>query len=154
MTLVKLNPYRNLANLTSNMDSFFNNFGYENDSESVWAPRLDIVETEKHYEVVAELPGVDKNDINIKGNIFIETGNIYIKVEDGMLVLSGEKKSEHEEKEGEYVYTERRYGKFERSFRLPKEVKADEIKARYENGVLNVNIPKSEKAQPKQISIN
>ena len=141
MTLVKLNPYRNLANLTSNMDSFFNNFGYENDSESVWAPRLDIVETEKHYEVVAELPGVDKNDI-------------YIKVEDGMLVLSGEKKSEHEEKEGEYVYTERRYGKFERSFRLPKEVKADEIKARYENGVLNVNIPKSEKAQPKQISIN
>ena len=141
MTLVKLNPYRSLAHLTSNMDSFFNNYGYENDSESVWSPRLDIVETEKHYEVVAELPGVDKKDINIK-------------VEDGMLVLSGEKKSEHEEKEGEYVYTERRYGKFERSFRLPKEVKADEIKARYENGVLNVNIPKSEKAQPKQISIN
>lgn len=141
MTLVRWNPLRTLNTLPSELDRFFGDFGLNyNDSDSVWRPTVDLSETEENYEVKAEIPGMDKKDIKVE-------------VHDHVLTLSGEKKHEEKVDGKNYHRIERSYGKFERSFRLPKEVKAEEIKAKYENGVLIVDIPKVEEAKPKEISV-
>ena len=141
MTLVKYNPYRGFANLSETVDRFFNGYPSNDDeSLSTWTPLVDISEAEDHYEVVVEVPGLDKNDITLS-------------FEDQVLTLKGEKKAIHEDKKRNYHRVERFYGKFERSFRLPQSVKTNEIKAKYENGVLTVTIPKSEEAKPREITI-
>ncbi|MBN2103136.1 Hsp20/alpha crystallin family protein [bacterium] len=140
--LVRLNPNRQLVSLPEEIDRFFNHWGFDfENSDSVWQPTVDIAESENNYELIAEIPGLSKNDI-------------HIALEDGYLKLSGERKQEKETKNKNYHRTERVYGKFERSFRLPKEVNAEAIKADYKNGVLKIEIPKTEKAQPKQIAIS
>lgn len=93
-----------------------------------WNPRVDVVRENGHYKVTAEFPGVDKDDI-------------HVDVKDGYLTLRGEKKRERsEEKEG-YNYSERFYGSFQRSFRLPQEAEVDAIEAKLENGVLTLTVP-------------
>ncbi|MBN2029721.1 Hsp20/alpha crystallin family protein [bacterium] len=140
--LVRLNPERRLVSLPSEIDRFFSNWGFDQgNSDSVWSPSVDVVESEKNYEVVAEVPGLKKDDIRIS-------------IEDGYLTLSGERKKEEESKDKNYHRIERSYGKFERSFRLPKEVDTESIKAQYKNGVLKVEIPKTEKVLPKEITIS
>ncbi len=141
MTLTRLNPYRNLVSLPNNLDEFFNGFGFENTGGSVWRPNVDVSENVKNYKLLAELPGMKKEDVKIT-------------VENGYLTLSGERKHEAEKEEQNIHISERVYGKFERSFKLPEEVKADGIKAKYEDGVLKVEIPKSEKAKPKEIAVS
>ena len=136
------NPNRRLVSLPNEINRFFNNWGFDPEhSDSVWCPTVDVVESEKNYEIVAEVPGLKKDEI-------------HIAVEDGYLILSGEKKQENESKDKNYHRIERSYGKFERSFLLPKEVNAEAIKANYKNGILRVEIPKTEKALPKQIAIS
>ena len=123
-------------------DRFFNSFGLDfNTTDSVWSPSVDISETENHYEVKAEVPGLKKEDIKLA-------------VEDNVLTLSGEKKTEKETDKKNYHRLERAYGRFERSFRLPKQVNVENIKASYKNGVLTVNIPKSEAVKPKEIAVS
>ena len=140
--LVKWNPNRRLVSLPNEIDRFFNNWGFDlENSDSVWYPNVDIAESEKNYELVAEVPGLSKKDI-------------HISVEEGTLTLSGERKQENETEGKNYHRNERVYGRFERSFRLPKEVNAEAIKANYSNGVLKIEIPKTEKALPKQIAIS
>ncbi|MFC1569664.1 Hsp20/alpha crystallin family protein [bacterium] len=140
--LVKLNSNQGLVSLPNEIDRFFSNWGLDQaNSDSVWHPTVDIAESENNYEVIAEVPGLSKKDI-------------HIAVEDGYLTLSGERKQENASENKNYHRTERVYGKFERSFRLPKEVNAEAIKANYANGVLKIEIPKTEKALPKQIAIN
>ncbi len=142
MSLIRWNPYRNLVSLPREIDRFFNDFGLDVwNTDTVWIPAVDITETEDGYEVKAEIPGMKKDEIKIN-------------YEDDMLTLSGERNHEKEEKNKNYHRIERRYGKFQRSFYLPKHVKADGIKANYKNGVLTVNIPKSEEAKPKEIAIS
>ncbi len=143
MTLIRHNPYRNLMTLPGDFDEFFRGFNYSetHDTDCVWRPNVDIVENEKEYELYAELPGIKKEDLNIK-------------VEKGHLILSGEKKSENENKEKNLYHSERIYGKFQRSFRLSDEVKSDAIKAKFADGVLRIEIPKAEKEKPKEISIS
>ncbi len=97
------------------------------------APSVDIVEKDKAYEVTAELPGMDET-------------NIDVKIANGMLTISGEKKDEHEEKKKNYYLSERRYGSFQRSFRVPDGVEADKIAAEFKQGVLTVTLPKSAEA--------
>lgn len=139
MTLVKYRPFRSLLSFDDEMRKFFNLGDYE--SDTVWSPNVDIIDNEDSYELKAELPGLKKKDINIS-------------VEDGVLKLSGDKKVEDEKKEKNYHLRESYYGKFERSFRLPRDVEHDKIKAEFNDGVLDVHIPKSEKAKPKQISVS
>jgi HSP20 family protein len=140
--LTKWYPNRNLVSLPEEIDRFFNNWGLDSkDCDCVWAPSVDVAESEKQYEIVAEVPGLKKEDIKIS-------------FENGLLTLSGERKQETGEKERNYHRIERSYGKFERSFRLPEEVDSEAIKANYKNGVLKLEIPKTEKALPKQIAIN
>ncbi|MBN1783209.1 Hsp20/alpha crystallin family protein [bacterium] len=140
--LTRWNPNRRLVSLPNEIDRFFSNWGYNaENTDCVWAPTVDVVESDKNFELVADVPGLKKEDI-------------HIAIEDGYLTLSGEKKQEKEEDGKNYHRVERSYGKFERSFRLPKEVDAEAIKANYKNGVLRVEIPKTEKVQPKQIAIS
>ena len=141
MTLMRWNPYRNLVSLPNDLDDFFRGFGFENTGGSVWRPNVDVSENETSYELLAELPGMKKEDVKIT-------------VENGYLTLSGERKYEDEKKDKNVHIRERAYGKFERSFKLPEEVKSESIKAKYENGVLRIEIPKAEKVKPKEIAVN
>ncbi|WP_036280425.1 Hsp20/alpha crystallin family protein [Methylocystis sp. ATCC 49242] len=105
-------------------------------------PPVDFVERDNEYELTAELPGMDQKDVEAK-------------VVNGALVIHGEKKVEREEKNEGYFFSERRYGSFKRSFRLPDGVDAEKIKATFEKGVLKVTLPKSAemKQQEKKIEI-
>ena len=96
-------------------------------------PALEMTETKKAYKVTAELPGMDAKDIDIS-------------VEDGMLRIAGEKKTEREEDEKGYRLSERSYGSFERLVRLPAAAEADKIKAKYRHGVLTITMPKDGEA--------
>jgi HSP20 family protein len=142
MTLIRCNPYRHLASLPLDVDTIFDpsRFGLGLNPETEWSPSVDVVETEEGYEVKAEVPGIRKEDIRIS-------------FEGGLLTLKGEKMRESEEKVKNTHRVERAFGRFERSFRLPDGIKADAIKAKYDNGVLTIFIPKVEEAKPKEIAV-
>lgn len=105
-----------------------------------WSPALDASEDKDKYVVSLEIPGLKKEDINVV-------------VHDGVLTVSGERKSEKNVKEGVVHRTERYYGKFSRSVSLPSAVKADQVSASYKDGVLTVEVPKADEAKPKSIEI-
>ena len=113
-------------------------FGFEPPwrREAVWeaAPAVDIAESEKGYEITAELPGMDEQ-------------NVEVKVANGNLTIKGEKREEKEEKKKDYFLHERHFGSFERSFQLPEGVDADKIEANFKKGVLTVTLPKKLEAQ-------
>ena len=96
-------------------------------------PSIDVRETETEFVVEAELPGMDEKDVSVILN-------------NGVLTLKGEKKSEREEKKDDYHLTERSYGSFQRSFQVAKTIDADKVKAGFENGVLKVTLPKRPEA--------
>jgi HSP20 family protein len=106
------------------------------------APAVDFVERDNEFEMTAELPGLDQNDVEVK-------------LANGSLVISGEKKMEREEKDQGMFFSERRYGSFKRSFRLPENVDPEKISATFEKGVLKVTAPKTAQvpAQEKKIEI-
>ena len=106
-----------------------------------WAPSVDISETDDNFEVRAELPGVAKDDL-------------HVSVKDNLLTLSGEKRQENVDDIQNYRRAERRYGSFQRRFTLPAEVKTDDIKAEYTDGVLTLSIPKPEAVKPTEIPIS
>jgi HSP20 family protein len=103
------------------------------ETRGAYAPRIDIKETEKGFEVAAEMPGMDREDIDVS-------------VHKGVLTLSGEKKVEKEEKVMNYHHVERSYGCFSRDIRLPDTVETDKVEATYKNGVLRVFMPKTQEA--------
>jgi HSP20 family protein len=104
------------------------------------APAVDIVDTDKAYEITAELPGMDES-------------NIDVKFSDGTLTIKGEKRDDKEEKKKGHYLSERRYGAFQRSFGVPDEVDADKIEANFKNGVLTVTLPKTSQAQKSEKKI-
>jgi HSP20 family protein len=97
-------------------------------------PAVDVVESEKGYEITADLPGMEEKDIEIK-------------VTDGILTMKGERQEEKEEKKKDYYLQERSFGSFQRSFELPESVDADKIEASFRKGVLTVKLPKKAEAQ-------
>jgi HSP20 family protein len=105
-----------------------------------WEPPLDVEETDKEVLVRAEIPGVKADDLELA-------------IQNGSLVISGEKKESEERKEGGYVYQERRWGSFRREVTLPSAVDADNVKAEYKDGVLHVILQKSQEALPKKIKV-
>ena len=106
----------------------------------VSAPVVDVVEKEREYQVSAELPGLEEKDVEVS-------------VADDMLTIKGEKKEEKEEKAKNYYLSERRYGAFQRSFRLPPGVDSAKIEANFQKGVLTVTLPKTPEAQKKEKKI-
>jgi len=141
MSLVTFNPYRGLASLSNDVERFFRGYDFDPETfDTVWVPSVDVAENEKAYEVKAEIPGMKKEDIKVN-------------FEDGVLTIQGEKKEEIEKKEKNVQISERVYGRFQRSFRLPKQAKTEAIKATYKDGVLTLEIPKAEEAKPAEIAI-
>jgi HSP20 family protein len=100
-------------------------------------PTVDVAETDAGYEITAELPGIDEK-------------NVEVKYADGTLTIKGEKKAEKEEKKENYYLSERSYGSFQRSFRVPDGVEVDKVAASFKNGVLTVTLPKPPEAQKKE----
>ena len=141
MTLVRWKP-RHLTSLPPDIDRFFEDFGFGwKHFDRAWSPSVDLSETDDKYEVAVDLPGMKKDEIQIQ-------------YRDNVLKLSGEKKHEEKTDKKNYHRAERAHGRFERSFRLPKDVKAEYIKASYKDGVLHVEIPKAEEVKPKEIAVS
>lgn len=105
-----------------------------------WRPTCEIEEEEERYTVHAELPGVKQDDV-------------HVRLDDGCLIIEGERQMAREEKKGGRRRTERSYGHFERSFRLPQTIERDKVKAHFEDGVLSVELPKSSKAKQERREI-
>jgi len=105
-----------------------------------WYPSVDVSETDGAFHIHAELPGLKKDDIKVA-------------VHDGVLTLSGQRESKHEETSGKVHRIERSYGSFSRSFALPDNVNAELVEANYQDGILEVDIPKAEIPKPKQIEV-
>jgi HSP20 family protein len=144
MPIVKVDPFREFAAMQDRMQRLFGNV-YLRDEDTgfrgSWAPVVDIFETEQHDLVVrAELPGMTREDIEVT-------------VENGTLVLKGEKKFDPEVKEESYRRIERAYGTFHRSFTLPNTVDPTKVAADYKNGVLTVKLPFREEAKPRTINV-
>ena len=107
---------------------------------TAWAPALDISERKDAYLVTVELPGVEADDLEIT-------------MEDGLLTIQGERLFAHDSSEQQFHRVERRYGAFRRSITLPAQVQAEQIEASFDNGVLQIVVPKMEEATPKRIQI-
>ena len=124
------------------VDSLFNQdlLPSEEVSNRTWMPPVDIQETADSYRLVAELPGLTKEDINIT-------------LENNVLRLSGERKFEKDVKKDGYHRIERTYGTFARAFTLPSQVNQEKVEASFENGLLTIVVPKAEQAKPRKISI-
>jgi len=116
-------------------DSFFEGFGARAGGDGNWlAPAVDIAESDKELVLTAELPGVNEKDVEVT-------------LADDLLTIKGQKKAEHEEKNGSFTYAERRYGSFSRSIRLPFHAGDAEVDAKYDKGVLTIRIPKPAEVQ-------
>lgn len=139
--------FMDLERIQNEMNRLFNlslSRGGERDTwllDRVWGPAVDIYDSKDNVLVKADIPGLSKEDIDVT-------------VDGDTLVIKGEKKQEKEVKEKEYIRTERFYGNFHRAIRLPSEIQADKVEATYKNGVLELVLPKSEKAKPKQIKLD
>lgn len=136
-----------VPNVFSEMDDMVKRMWYgfpfhnlQEDLDVGWSPRLDVSETDTALEVVADLPGMEKKDINVT-------------IEDDLLVIKGERKEEKEEKGKKFHTIERRSGSFYRALRLPVEVESDKIEAAFKEGVLTLKLPKSKKSKKKTAQI-
>lgn len=105
-----------------------------------WAPAIDIYDAGDEIMLLAELPGMSKDDIDIR-------------IENNVFTLTGARKPDPEIEQGRAYRAERAYGTFTRSFTLPTVVDINEVKATYENGILRVRLPKAEQARPRQIQV-
>ena len=134
--LIKPEPF------SSDFNRLFNTFfGPEGDAQSQrWTPAMDLVEADDHFVLKADLPGMDQGDINIE-------------VRDNSLTVSGERKAESTQKERGFYRVERSFGRFSRSLTLPDGVDPDAVKASFDRGVLEVQIPKPEQRKPRRIEI-
>jgi HSP20 family protein len=146
MAIVRWEPLRELSSLQNEMNRLFNTVF---DAPATpgnggtlrrWVPAMDLLETADHFVLRADLPGMTQDDVKIE-------------LEDSTLTVSGERKSEHEDKQEGYYRVERAFGSFSRSLTLPKGIDADAVSANFENGVLEIRVPKPEERKPRRISI-
>ena len=145
MALIRWQPVRELGTIQNEMNRVFNSF-FDTPTPANgttfrrWIPAMDLVETESSYVLKADLPGLSQSDVNIE-------------VDDNVLTVSGERKAEHEDRKAGYYRVERSYGSFRRSLTLPEGVDADAVKATFENGVLEVTVPKPAQQAPRKVQI-
>ena len=144
MTLVKYEPWSMLNQLRREMDNMFQTSAHGEENSAIatsdWVPAVDIKETESAFEIHADIPGVDPDDIEVH-------------MENGMLTIKGERQSESKEEKEGYKRVERQWGSFYRRFSLPDSADAEKINAKSKNGVLEITIPKQEKAPVRKISV-
>jgi HSP20 family protein len=146
MAIVRWEPLREFSTLQNEMNRLFNTVfdtpapGGNGGALRRWLPAMDLIETEDHFVLRADLPGLGEEDVNIE-------------VEDRVLTVSGERKAEHEASKEGYHRVERAFGAFSRSLTLPEGINPDAVQATFERGVLEVRIPKPEERKPRKVSI-
>ena len=140
MAILRWDPFRELTALQNEVNRLMGRFGTEPAERQSWMPSIDVVETKEAIKFKADLAGMKPEDI-------------HLEIEDNVLTISGERRFEEKVEEDKYYRIERRYGSFSRSIALPQGVKTDSIEANYENGVLEVTVPKAEEAKPKRIDV-
>jgi len=147
MALVRWEPVRELSTLQNEMNRLFSSFfdtptgDGGNGGLRRWVPAMDLVETDEHFVLRADLPGLDAGDVSIE-------------VEDNVLTISGERKAEHEAKREGFYRVERASGSFRRSLTLPEGVDLDQIVADFDKGVLEIRVPKPEERKPRKVAIS
>jgi HSP20 family protein len=143
MALVRWDSSREVDSLQSEMNRVFDAFfgtPAGNGRLRRWVPPMDLVEADDHLVLRADLPGLERDDVEIE-------------IKDGVLTVSGERKSEQEDKADGFYRVERAYGSFSRSVSLPDGIDPDQVHAEFKNGVLEVRIPKPEERQPHRVEI-
>jgi HSP20 family protein len=148
MSLVRWDPFRELEEMSTRLNRIFGQSslarttGEGKDAFSTfdWSPTVDIAETAEEFQIRAELPGVNKDDVKVS-------------VDNRILRLEGERKQEKEEKGKKYHRIERSYGSFLRTFTLPDNVDDTKVRADFKDGVLSVRLTKAEKAKPKAVEV-
>ena len=144
MTMVRWEPFRELSSLQTEMNRLFN-AAFDttppgNGGARRWSPAMDLLETDEQFVLRADLPGMTENDVSIE-------------LEDNVLTVSGERKTEREDKREGFYRMERAFGTFSRSLTLPKGVDPEAVSAQFDRGVLEVRIPKPEQRKPRRINI-
>ena len=146
MNVVRWDPFRDLEEMSDRLNRVFGTptvqreGGKETMTVADWSPAVDISESEREYLIHVELPEVKKEDVKVS-------------VEEGVLTIHGERKQEKEENGNKYHRVERSYGSFARSFTLPDGVDNTKVTAEFKDGMLNLHLPKSERAKPKAIDV-
>jgi HSP20 family protein len=147
MALIRWEPVTELNTIQSEINRLFNTFfdqpaaaGRADAPNRRWVPAMDLVETADHYVLHADLPGLDDDDVNVQ-------------LEDNVLTISGERKTQHEQREEGYYRIERAFGNFARSLTLPDGIDPDAVQAHFDRGVLEIRIPKPEQKKPRQVQI-
>lgn len=146
MALIRWDPFREMSALQERMNRLMSDYrtrtplGEEEMAQGSWIPPVDIYETKDSIVLNIELPGVTKEDMTLE-------------VKDNTLTIRGEKKLEKDVKEDSFHRMERTYGSFMRAFTLPSTVQQDKVKAKFKDGILEIQIPKAEEAKPKQIKV-
>jgi len=147
MNLVRWNPIGEMTAMQNRINRWFNEPYWpasrmdDDTGMGMWNPAVDLYEKDDHFVIKAELPGVNKKDIAID-------------LKDRVLTLSGERSHENEVKEENYYRRERSYGKFQRAFTLPADVDSDKINAEFNDGILQIEIPKPEGQKPRKVTIH
>ena len=140
-TLVRWEPFREVAALQNEMSRFMNGLLEGNGrATQSWVPALDVWETESEIVYALDLPGIPEDKISVE-------------LEDGALTITAERERTQEENEERFYRFERRYGTFSRTFGVPQGVTEGDVKADYKNGVLEVHVRKPEQPKPKRIQI-
>ena len=136
-------PFGNIEDIREEMNRMFDTSLRRRGSlfDSAFAPAIDVVEEKDNYLVKADLPGLSKDDVNVA-------------IQDNFLTIKGERKHEVEKKESNFYHQERVYGQFVRTVELPARVEASKVTANFKDGVLQVTLPKSEEAKPKEIKVS
>lgn len=147
MSMIRWNPFDELASLRESMDKLFDDLlttrrpGQRGETAPIlWQPAIEAYETDQDLVIRAELPGIDPK-------------NVEISVSGDTLTIKGEARAEQDEKRRNYHRRELRYGSFVRSLTLPTGVQGDQAKAAYRNGILEIRVPKSERAKPKSVKV-
>ena len=140
-TLVRWEPFRELATLQNEMSRLMNSLGEGNgQSTQGWVPTADVWETEHEVVYAFDLPGIPEDKVSVE-------------LEDGALTITGEREREHRAEDGRYFRFERRFGTFSRTIALPQGVDEDAVSAKYEHGVLEVHVRKPEQPNPRKIQV-
>ena len=143
MAIVRWDSSRELDGLQSEMNRLFDSFfggSAQRAPARRWMPAMDLVETDDHLVLRADLPGLDRDDVTIE-------------IKDNVLTVSGERRAEHEEKQEGFYRVERAHGAFSRSLTVPQGVDANGVAADFDKGVLEVRIPKPEQRKPHRVEI-
>jgi HSP20 family protein len=144
MAVIRWEPARELQSLQSEMNRLFGTvFDTQTGDGGArrWIPAMDLVEEGEQFVLRADLPGVSEDDVKVE-------------LEDNVLTVAGERRSEHEEQRDGFRRIERSSGSFSRSLTLPEGIDAESINARFERGVLEVRVPKPEQRKPRRVAID